>query len=535
MATPLDFDGWAGNDLPEWSYAHCLPYFKKYENYDRGGDDYRGDDGPLHVTVAKPDRALDRAFLEAALQAGYPYSEDNNGYQHEGFGVTDRTIHQGERWSTASAYLRPAMQRDNLDVEADTLTHRILLDGRRAVGVEYSRGGETLEVHADCEVIVCGGAINSPQILLLSGVGDADHLREHGIPVAQHLPGVGRNLQDHLDLRVQVKCKQPVSVYPSTKGLGRLAAGVQWLLTKRGVASSNLFEVAGYIRTNDQVPYPNLQSGFMAAAAHYDGSKTYPGHGYQAHLDLMRPTSRGRVRLASADPRRPPSIVFNYLETESDRQEVIDGLRLTREILAQKAFEPYDDGELSPWHGRAARRGGARLGARHRRHRVSPHQHLHHGHRRRVGSRRCAEGPRAGGPAGRRRLDHAEGGHRQHQLGDDHDRREGRRHHRGKAAPRASLRGEIRAEAPGARQMSPALTVGTSASRPSRPRWRATALSRKENRKWIPARQGSDERAAARLSTVIPAKLVPAKTGNGNPLNTMRYKTLQVRATGACS
>ena len=345
---PLDFDGWAGNDLPEWSYAHCLPYFKKYESYDRGGDEYRGSDGPLHVTAARPDRALDRAFLEAALEAGYPYTRDNNGYQHEGFGLTDRTIHRGERWSTASAYLRPAMRRDNLDVEVRALTHRVLFDGRRAVGVEYSRGGETRRVHAEREVIVCGGAINSPQILLLSGVGDAAQLREHDIPVVQHLPGVGRNLQDHLDLRVQVKCKQPVSVYPSTKGIGRLAAGLRWLLTKRGVASSNLFEVAGYIRTNDQVPYPNLQSGFMAAAAHYDGSKSYPGHGYQAHLDLMRPTSRGRVRLASADPRRPPSIVFNYLQTESDRREVIDGLRLTREILAQNAFEPYDDGEISP-------------------------------------------------------------------------------------------------------------------------------------------------------------------------------------------
>ena len=345
---PLDFDGWAGNDLPEWSYAHCLPYFKKYENYDRGGDEYRGNDGPLHVSVARLDRELDRAFLEAALQAGYPYSEDNNGYQHEGFGVTDRTIHRGERWSTASAYLRPAMQRDNLEVQVEALTHRILFEGRRAVGVEYSRRGETRRVFAEREVILCGGAINSPQLLLLSGVGDADHLREHDIPLVQHLPGVGRNLQDHLDLRVQVKCRQPVSVYPSTKGLGRLAAGMRWLLTREGVASSNLFEVAGYIRSNDQVPYPNLQSGFMAAAASYDGSKSYAGHGYQAHMDLMRPTSRGRVKLASADPRRAPSIVFNYLQTESDRREVIDGLRLTREILAQKAFEPYDGGELSP-------------------------------------------------------------------------------------------------------------------------------------------------------------------------------------------
>ena len=345
---PLDFDGWAGNDLPEWSYAHCLPYFKKYENYDRGGDEYRGDSGPLYVTAAKVEQPLDQAFLEAALQAGYPHSEDTNGYQQEGFGITDRTIHRGERWSTGSAYLRPAMQRENLRVEVEALTHRILFDGKRAVGIEYSQAGQTHQAFADREVIVCGGSINSPQLLLLSGIGDATHLAEHDIPLVQHVPGVGQNLQDHLDLRVQVKCKQPVSVYPATKGLGRLAAGVRWLLTRSGVAATNLFEVSGYIRSNPRVPYPNLQSGFMAVAASYDGSKSYPGHGYQAHFDLMRPTSRGRVRLASADPKQAPSIVFNYMQTESDRREVIDGLRLTREILGQPAFAPYDDGELNP-------------------------------------------------------------------------------------------------------------------------------------------------------------------------------------------
>ena len=345
---PLDFDGWAGNDLPEWSYAHCLPYFKKYENYDRGGDDYRGDDGPLHVTAAKVEHPLDRAFLDAALQAGYPYSEDTNGYQQEGYGLADRTIHRGERWSVASAYLRPAMRRDNLEVLVNALTHRILFDGKRAVGVEYSRAGETHRIFAEREVILCGGAINSPQILLLSGVGDAGHLGEHNVPVVQHLPGVGRNLQDHLDVRVQVRCRQPVSLYPATRGLGRLGVGLRWLLTRKGVAATNLFEVAGYIRSNPQVPYPNLQSGFMAVAANYDGSRSYPGHGYQSHIDLMRPTSRGRVRLRSADPREAPSILFNYLETESDRRELIDGLRLTREILAQKALAPYDGGELNP-------------------------------------------------------------------------------------------------------------------------------------------------------------------------------------------
>ena len=344
----LDFDGWAGNELPEWSYAHCLPYFKKYENYDRGGDAYRGDSGPLYVTAAKVEQPLDQAFLEAALQAGYPHSEDTNGYQQEGFGITDRTIHRGERWSTGSAYLRPAMQRENLRVEVEALTHRILFDGKRAVGIEYSQAGQTHQAFADREVIVCGGSINSPQLLLLSGIGDATHLAEHDIPLVQHVPGVGQNLQDHLDLRVQVKCKQPVSVYPATKGLGRLAAGVRWLLTRSGVAATNLFEVSGYIRSNPRVPYPNLQSGFMAVAASYDGSKSYPGHGYQAHFDLMRPTSRGRVQLASADPHQAPSILFNYLQTESDRREVIDGLRLTREILGQPAFAPYDDGELNP-------------------------------------------------------------------------------------------------------------------------------------------------------------------------------------------
>ena len=344
----LDFDGWAGNELPEWSYAHCLPYFKKYENYDRGGDAYRGDSGPLYVTAAKVEQPLDQAFLEAALQAGYPHSEDTNGYQQEGFGITDRTIHRGERWSTGSAYLRPAMQRENLRVEVEALTHRILFDGKRAVGIEYSQAGQTHQAFADREVIVCGGSINSPQLLLLSGIGDATHLAEHDIPLVQHVPGVGQNLQDHLDLRVQVKCKQPVSVYPTTKGLGRLAAGVRWLLTRSGVAATNLFEVSGYIRSNPRVPYPNLQSGFMAVAASYDGSKSYPGHGYQAHFDLMRPTSRGRVQLASADPHQAPSILFNYLQTESDRREVIDGLRLTREILGQPAFAPYDDGELNP-------------------------------------------------------------------------------------------------------------------------------------------------------------------------------------------
>ena len=342
----LDFDGWAGNALPQWSYAHCLPYFKKMESYESGGNEYRGADGPLNVSPSRLEQPLDRAFLEAALQAGYPYREDTNAAQQEGFGIADRTIHNG--WSTANAYLHPARQRPNLTVLTGALSERVLFDGKRAIGVEYTVGGARHKVRAEREVILSGGTINSPQLLLLSGVGDRDHLSEHDIPLVAHVPGVGQNLQDHLDLRIQVKCKQPVSVYPATKGFGRLAAGVRWLLTKKGVAANNLFEVAGYIRSNPKVDYPNIQSNFIAIAANYDGRKSYAGHGYQAHIDMMRPTSRGRVKLKSCDPRQPPSIVFNYLQTESDRQEVIDAFRLTREILSQEALAPYDGGELNP-------------------------------------------------------------------------------------------------------------------------------------------------------------------------------------------
>ena len=345
---PLDFDGWAGNDLPQWSYAHCLPYFKKYENYDRGGDQYRGAGGPLHVSAPKLDNPLDRAFLAAALQAGYAHSEDTNGFQQEGFGVSDRTIHNGERWSTAAAYLKPAMTRPNLRVVPNALTTRVLFEAKRAIGVAYECQGRHEEAYADAEVVLCGGTINSPQLLLLSGVGDATHLAEYDIPLVEHVPGVGRNLQDHLDFRVQVKCKQPVSLYPASRGVGKLMAGIRWVLSKDGPASTNLFEVAGYIRSNDEVPYPNVQSCFMAIAASYDGSNSHRGHGYQAHFDMMRPTSRGRVQLRSRDPKTAPSILFNYLQTDADRREVVEAMRKTREILAQEAFAPYDAGEFNP-------------------------------------------------------------------------------------------------------------------------------------------------------------------------------------------
>ena len=344
----LDYDGWAGNDLPDWSYAHCLPYFKKAETYERGGDDYRGDGGPLHVTASKTDNPLHRAFIDAAVEAGYPATDDMNGFQQEGFGIMDRTTRDGRRWSAADAYLKPVLGRDNLELVLGALTNRVLFDGTRAVGVEFQQGGRLRKAHADREVILSGGSINSPQLLLLSGVGPADQLREHDIPLVSDSPGVGENLQDHIDFTVQVACTQPVTLYPATTPLGKLATGLRWLLFKEGVGATNLFETGGFIRIRPGVEFPNLQYHFMAIAADYNGTHTYKEHGYQAFMSLMRPTSRGHVRLRSKDPRAKPSILFNYLSTEEDRQDVIDGVKLTREILAQDALAPFRGRELSP-------------------------------------------------------------------------------------------------------------------------------------------------------------------------------------------
>jgi choline dehydrogenase len=334
--------------LPEWSYSHCLPYFRKLENYHGKSNDYRGTNGPLHVTPASIQNPLDQAFLDAALQAGFGYSEDTNGFRQQGFGLSDKNTFRGKRWSAFNAYLKPAMDRDNLKVMSGVLCHRILFDNKRAVAVEYETKGQIKKVLAAREIILCGGSINSPQTLMLSGLGDAEHLEQQGIKVKQHMPGVGTNLQDHLDLRIQVKCKKPVSWYPASKGIGKLAAGARWMLNRSGVCSTNLLDVAGYSCTRDALEFPNLQSAFMAIAASYDGSDSFKGHGYQAHMDMMQPSSRGRIRLNSADPRRPPSILFNYLQTEEDRRDVVDAFRLTRRILEQSAFSSFDGGELNP-------------------------------------------------------------------------------------------------------------------------------------------------------------------------------------------
>jgi choline dehydrogenase len=347
----LDYDRWAGNALPDWSYAHVLPYFKRAESRARGGDAYRGAEGPLHVSTGACSNPLYQAFIEAGVQAGYPFTEDMNGHQQEGFGAMDMTTHRGRRWSTAQAYLKPALGRANLTLQVRALTTRILFDGNRAVGVEYAKGGHLHTVRAEREVLLCGGAINSPQLLMLSGVGDGDVLGKLGIDVRAHLPGVGGNLQDHLEVYVQHACTQPITLYGATRPWNQLRIGLQWLLFGKGLGATNHFESGAFIRRNNNVRHPDLQYHFLPMAVSYDGRAAAEGHGFQAHVGPMRPTSRGRVALRSADPRQAPSIEFNYMASEGDRQEMRDAVRLTREIFAQPAFDRFRGVELAPGPG----------------------------------------------------------------------------------------------------------------------------------------------------------------------------------------
>jgi choline dehydrogenase len=343
-----DYDRWAQAGLRGWDYAHLLPYFKRAESREAGGDLYRGSTGPLQVATGACDNLLHQAFIEAGQQAGYPFTADMNGFQQEGFGAMDRTTHRGRRWSTARAYLRPAMRRPNLTVRTRALTTRIRIEGARAVGVEYAAGGPVQEVRAEREVILAGGAINSPQLLLLSGIGAADQLAGLGIPVVADLPGVGQNLQDHLEIYVQHACLQPISLYGAQRPWNKLRIGANLLFLGRGIGASNQFEAGAFIRSTAGVEHPDLQYHFLPIAINYDGSNPHLGHGFQAHVGPMRPTSAGRVRLRSADPREAPSILFNYMATEGDRQEMRAAVRLTREIFAQKAFDPYRGAELTP-------------------------------------------------------------------------------------------------------------------------------------------------------------------------------------------
>ena len=349
----MDYEAWSrAPGMEEWSYAQCLPYFKKAETRAIGGDSYRGDSGPLHVSTGACKNPLYRAFIDAGEQAGYPFTKDMNGYQQEGLGPMDMTTHKGRRWSTAMAYLRPALKRKNLTLHKHSVATRILFeDGERkpqAVGVEYLQKGRPQSARARREVISCGGAINSPQLLMLSGVGDPDALAALDIGLVAPLRGVGQNLHDHLETYVQYRCKEPITLYSAVGMLAKLKIGIQWLLFSSGLGATNHFESGGFIRSDAGVLHPDLQYHFLPMAVRYDGNSPATCHGFQAHVGPMRPTSRGELTLKSANPLEPPRILFNYMGTEQDRKEMRAAVRLTREIFAQSAFDRFRDEELSP-------------------------------------------------------------------------------------------------------------------------------------------------------------------------------------------
>ena len=345
---PLDFERWAADPgMESWDYAHCLPYFKRMENCLAGADVWRGGDGPLILERGPATGTLFRAFFEAVLQAGYQLTNDVNGYRQEGFAAFDRNIHHGRRLSAARAYLHPILRkRPNLEVRTRTMVNRVLFDGTRAVGVEAVHRGEVERIDAN-EVILCGGAINSPQVLQLSGVGNAGELAALGIDVVHDLPSVGENLQDHLEVYVQYSSLQPVSVAPAMKWRNRPAVGLKWLFFRSGPGATNHFEGGGFVRSNETVAYPNLMFHFLPVAVRYDGSAPQ-GHGYQVHVGPMYSDSRGTVKITSTDPRTHPALRFNYLSTDQDRREWLEAVRCARRILTQAAFDPFNGGELSP-------------------------------------------------------------------------------------------------------------------------------------------------------------------------------------------
>jgi choline dehydrogenase len=347
---PMDYERWASDaGMDAWDYAHCLPYFKRMETCLAGADEWRGGDGPLVLERGPATSALFQAFFQAVQQAGHPLTDDVNGYRQEGFAAFDRNIHRGRRLSAARAYLHPVMDRPNLEVRTGAMVNRILFKGTRAVGVEYAPWNHRGTQRADAgEVILCGGAINSPQTLQLSGVGGADELRRLGIEVVADVPGVGENLQDHLEVYIQYACKQPVSVAPAMKWQNRPKVGAEWLLRHTGPAATNHFEAGGFVRSNEDVDYPNLMFHFLPVAVRYDGSRPAADHGYQVHIGPMTSDARGTVKITSTDPRRHPELRFNYLSTEQDRREWTEAIPIARRILNQPAFDPYSDGELSP-------------------------------------------------------------------------------------------------------------------------------------------------------------------------------------------
>ena len=347
----MDFDHWEESGARGWAYADVLPYYKRMESWHAGGHGgdpgWRGVDGPLHVSRGPRKNPLFQAFVDAGRQAGYETTDDYNGEKQEGFGPMEQTVWQGRRWSAANAYLRPAQKTGNVEVVRG-LAQRIVIEAGRATGVEITRGGKTEVISAQREVVIAASSINSPKLLMLSGIGPAAHLAEHGIEVIADRPAVGGNLQDHLEMYIQMAASQPITLYKHWNLLSKAVIGAQWLFTKTGMGASNQFESAAFVRSRAGVPYPDIQYHFLPIAVRYDGQAAAEGHGFQAHTGPMRSKSRGRVSLRSADPQADPVIRFNYMSHPEDWEDFRTCIRLTREIFAQEAFRPFVKHEIQP-------------------------------------------------------------------------------------------------------------------------------------------------------------------------------------------
>lgn len=344
----LDFETWHRMGAKGWDYAHVLPYFKKAECFVSGKDRYRGNNGLLKTSRGSLKNPLYNAFIKAGVEAGYPETKDMNGYQQEGFGPMDMTVYKNKRFSAAKAYVHSALNRPNLKLQLHTTVAKILLENKKAVGIGYYHRGKYIEVFCDREVILSAGPINSPKLLMLSGIGPAQHIRDQGIEVTQELPGVGQNLMDHLELYIQYECKKPVSLYRYMNPVGKAFIGAQWLLGRKGLGGTNHFEAGGFIRSEKGVSWPNLQYHFLPLAISYDGNTKLKTHGFQAHVGPMRSLSRGWVKLKNSNPKATPKVFFNYMSKEQDFREMRAAIRLTREIFAQPAFDEFRGREVAP-------------------------------------------------------------------------------------------------------------------------------------------------------------------------------------------
>lgn len=343
-----DFDTWEDMGAKGWGFRHVLPYYKRMETNPDGQVGWRGTEGPLHVQRGTKWNPLFDAFKQAGSQAGYGVTADYNGERQEGFGDMEMTVHKGRRWSAANAYLKPALKRGNLELVKGALVHRVLIENNRAIGVEFEVGGELREARASREVVLAASSINSPKILMQSGIGPAEHLKEVGIDVVADRPGVGANLQDHLELYLQQACTQPITLFKHWNLVSKALIGAQWLFFKQGLGASNQFESCAFIRSKAGVKYPDIQYHFLPFAVRYDGQAAAEGHGFQAHVGPMRSKSRGHIKLTSKDPRQKPSILFNYMSHEEDWEDFRTCIRLTREIFGQEAFSEYRGKEIQP-------------------------------------------------------------------------------------------------------------------------------------------------------------------------------------------